>query len=116
MNDEILNKGKFIRDFSAGNKQKIGIIGALIPQADAILLDEPFNYLDPRSQYFLQDYLLALNKTQGTTVVVSSHNLDHMTKLSSRIVVLEKGNLINDIQQVDAEAIVWLEDYFHKIA
>lgn len=116
MNDEILNKKKYIRDFSAGNKQKIGIIGALLPLADIVLLDEPFNYLDPSSQYFLQDYLLGLNKDYGTTIIVSSHNLDHMTKLSSRIVVLEKGLLIQDIKTVNSESITWLEDYFHKIA
>ena len=61
MNGEIVGKRKYIRDFSTGNKQKIGIIGAIISQPEVLFLDEPFNFLDPSSQFFISDYLSELS-------------------------------------------------------
>ena len=55
--DEILKTQKLIRDFSDGNKQKIGIISAFLVASELIILDEPFNFLDPSSQYTLKNIL-----------------------------------------------------------
>ena len=47
MNGEVMGQKKFIRNFSAGNKQKIGIISAMLHHPQLLILDEPFNFLDP---------------------------------------------------------------------
>lgn len=91
MSGEILGQKKLIRDLSAGNKQKVGIIAAMLSQPRFIILDEPFNFLDPSSQNALKAILTKFGKREGTTIIVSSHNLQHTIDISSRIILLEKG-------------------------
>jgi ABC-2 type transport system ATP-binding protein len=112
MNGEILGKRKYIRDFSTGNQQKIGIIGAIISKPEILLLDEPFNFLDPSSQYFISEYLHQLNQQFGTTIVSSSHNLECIFTISSRILLLEKGLIIKDISPVNKYSKEELNHYF----
>lgn len=112
MGGEILGQKKLVRDFSAGNKQKVGIIAAMLAQPQFLILDEPFNFLDPTSQNALKAILTKFAKREGTTVIVSSHNLQHTIDISSRIVLLEKGLIINDFKTVDTAAIQELENYF----
>jgi ABC-2 type transport system ATP-binding protein len=112
MNGEILGQHKYIRDFSTGNKQKIGIIGALICKPEILFLDEPFNFLDPSSQYFISEYLHKLNRELQTTIVISSHNLECVFNISSRILLLNKGNIIKDSSLVDSTLREELNNYF----
>ena len=112
MNDEILGEQKLIRDFSAGNRQKIGIIGAMIVSPKVLILDEPFNYLDPSSQIIMANLLQAMNKQLGTTILVSSHNLEFVNNVSTRILLMEKGLIINDISNLNNEAAAQLNNYF----
>ena len=112
MGDEIIGKKKYIRDFSAGNRHKVGIIAALLNRPELVILDEPFNFLDPRSQNMLKKILVEYNKETGATVIVSSHNLQHTTEISTRIALLEHGVIIKDLDNHDAEAVVELQDYF----
>ena len=112
MNGEIIGQRKYIRDFSTGNKQKIGIIGALISKPEILFLDEPFNFLDPSSQYFISHYLSELNKRHRTTIIVSSHNLDCVFNISSRILLLDKGKIIKDSSPVDDKLREELNSYF----
>lgn len=112
MGGEILNQKKYIRDFSAGNRHKVGIIAALLNRPELVILDEPFNFLDPRSQNMLKKILVEYNKETGATVIVSSHNLQHTTEISTRIALLEHGVIIKDLDNHDAEAVVELQDYF----
>lgn len=112
MGGEILNQKKYIRDFSAGNRHKVGIIAALLNHPELVILDEPFNFLDPRSQNMLKKILVEYNKETGATVIVSSHNLQHTTEISTRIALLEHGVIIKDLDNHDAEAVVELQDYF----
>jgi ABC-2 type transport system ATP-binding protein len=111
MNDEILGQKKYIRNFSAGNKQKIGIMAAMMIRPEILILDEPFNFLDPSSQMEIRDMILRLNKELGTTVLISSHNLNYTTEISSRIVLLEKGLIKMDKENSPA-AIRELNNYF----
>lgn len=97
MSNEILNKKKYIRNYSEGNRQKIGIIGAMLINPKVLVLDEPFNYLDPTSQITMAKLLQHLNKIYGTTIIISSHNLSFIVDISSRILLLEKGCIIKDI-------------------
>ena len=112
MAGEIMNQKKLIRDFSAGNKQKIGIISALINQPQLLILDEPFNFLDPSSQNTLKRLLVDYNKQTGATILISSHNLQHTIDISSRIALMEKGAIIKDLPNSEASAENELEEYF----
>lgn len=113
MNGEILDQKKLIRDFSAGNKQKIGIISALIARPKLLILDEPFNFLDPSSQNFLKRLLLNYHQTTGATILVSSHNLQHTVEISNRVALMEKGSIIKDLPNIHGQAEKELEDYFN---
>ena len=112
-NGEILGQKKLIRDFSAGNKQKIGIISALIAQPKLLILDEPFNFLDPSSQNFLKRLLLNYHQTTGATILVSSHNLQHTVEISNRVALMESGSIIKDLPNINGQAEKELEDYFN---
>ena len=112
MAGEVMGQKKYIRDFSAGNRHKVGIIAALLNRPELVILDEPFNFLDPRSQNMLKKILVEYNKETGATVIVSSHNLQHTTEISTRIALLEHGVIIKDLDNHDAEAVVELQDYF----
>lgn len=110
-NDEILGKKKFIRDLSRGNQQKVGIAAALMTKPELVILDEPFNGLDPSTQIRLINMLNELKKTSGTTLMISSHDLKHVTEVCERIAILEKGNIIHDLK-THKETLRELENYF----
>jgi ABC-2 type transport system ATP-binding protein len=111
MNSEILEQKKYIRNFSAGNKQKIGIIAAMMIRPEILILDEPFNFLDPSSQIEIRDMILKMNQELNTTILISSHNLNYTTDISSRVVLLERGIIKKDLLN-SPEARVELNDYF----
>jgi len=97
-NDEIIGKKKYIRDFSKGNQKKIGIAAALMGNPELLILDEPFNNLDPSSQIRLRQMLQEMNEKLGTTILISSHDLMHVTEVCTRIVALQKGLAVHDLQ------------------
>ncbi len=109
--DEILNKKKYIRDFSKGNQKKIGIFSAIISQPEILILDEPFANLDPSSQIRLKTILKELHKNKKTSVILSSHDLNHIADVSERIVVLDKGIIVKDLL-VSSNTLTELEEYF----
>lgn len=112
MGGEILGQNKYIRNFSAGNKQKIGIISALLNNPELVILDEPFNFLDPTSQNVLKKLLEDYNRDNGATILISSHNLQHTINISTRIALLEHGSIIRDIPNSNGSANAELEEYF----
>lgn len=97
-NGEILQKNKYIRDLSKGNQKKVGIIGALIGNPQLIVLDEPFANLDPSSQFRLKKLIRDLIQDREVTMLISSHDLSHTVEISDRIIALDKGRIIKDIQ------------------
>ena len=97
-NGEIIGKKKYLRDLSKGNQKKAGIVAALIGHPEVIILDEPFANLDPTTQIRLKQIIKDLAEKQGVTVLVSSHDLTHVTDVCERIVVLEKGNVVKDLE------------------
>jgi ABC-2 type transport system ATP-binding protein len=99
---EILNQKKYLRDFSKGNQKKVGIIAALIGNPEVIILDEPFANLDPTTQIRLKQIIKSLAETRGVTVLISSHDLMHVTEVCERIVVLQKGQVIKDLATSEA--------------
>lgn len=112
MADELTGQKKLIRTLSAGNKQKVGIMAAMLLRPKVLILDEPFNFLDPRSQNAIKHMLQKYNEETGATILVSSHNLQHTVDISSRIVLLENGKVIYDIDNSEKQAQNILENYF----
>ncbi len=116
MHDEILETKKYLRDFSEGNRQKIGIIGAMMIRPKVLLLDEPFNYLDPSSQIIIARMISDMNRELGTTTIISSHNLNFVADISSRILLLERGIIIKDLSKNQENVISELNNYFNAEA
>jgi len=110
-NDEVIGNKKYLRDLSKGNQKKTGIVAALIGNPEVIILDEPFANLDPTTQIRLKLIIKELTKYKDVTVLISSHDLQHVTEVCERIVVLEKGDIIKDLATSDA-TLKELEDYF----
>jgi len=110
-NGEILNAKKYIRDLSKGNMKKVGIIGALIGTPQIIILDEPFANLDPSTQIKLKNLIRDWSQNSDSTFLISSHDLAHTTEVCERIVVINKGELVKDIQ-TSPETLRDLEQYF----
>jgi ABC-2 type transport system ATP-binding protein len=110
-NDEILNKKKYLRDLSKGNQKKAGIIAALIGNPEVIILDEPFANLDPTTQIRLKKMLASLTNDKNVTVLISSHDLGHVTEVCGRIVVLDKGDVVKDLK-TSPETLKELEAHF----
>ena len=110
-NGEILNSKKYIRDFSKGNQKKIGIIATLIGNPEVIVLDEPFANLDPTTVSRLKKIIKDLAENPQVTVLVSSHDLLHTVEVCNRIVALNKGLIVKDIQTTE-ETLKELEAFF----
>ncbi|MBT8270798.1 MAG: ABC transporter ATP-binding protein [Flavobacteriaceae bacterium] len=108
---EVLGKKKYLRDLSKGNQKKAGIVAALIGDPEVIILDEPFANLDPTTQIRLKKLLKTLTEDREITVLISSHDLMHVTEVCERIVVLDKGDVVKDLQTSEA-TLAELEQHF----
>ncbi|TWR30543.1 ABC transporter ATP-binding protein [Mucilaginibacter pallidiroseus] len=110
-NGEIIRKGKYIRDLSKGNQCKVGVGACLLQKPDLLMLDEPFANIDPSTQFRLKNILKQQNKQNGVTTIVSSHDLNHVTDVCERILLMEKGRIIKDIA-TSSSTLAELEEYF----
>lgn len=108
---EILGQKKYLRDLSKGNQKKAGIVASFIGTPEVIILDEPFANLDPTTQIRLKAIIKDLASKQGVTILISSHDLIHVTEVCERIVVLNKGDIVKDIQ-TSTETLKELESFF----
>jgi ABC-2 type transport system ATP-binding protein len=90
-------KKKYLRDLSKGNQKKVGIIATLIGNPEVVILDEPF-YLDPTTVNRLKKVIKELAENKEITILVSSHDLQHTVEVCDRIVALNKGEIVKDIQ------------------
>lgn len=110
-NDEILGHKKYIRDLSKGNQKKVGIAAAIMTKPEILILDEPFSSLDPTTQFRLKKLLKELQDEKQVTMLISSHDLNHVTEVCKRIVVLHQGNIVHDIE-TGKDTLTELETYF----
>ena len=110
-NGEILKNRKYLRDLSKGNQKKVGIIAALIGNPEVVILDEPFANLDPTTVNRLKKIIKELSDNPNVSVLVSSHDLVHTVEVCNRIVVLNKGEIVKDIQ-TSPETLKELEAFF----
>jgi len=112
---EILGRKRYIRDLSKGNQKKVGLIACLIGAPKVVVLDEPFANLDPSSQIQLKDLLKNLSEQTQTTLLISSHDLNHITEVCERIVLLDHGTVQQDLMTTP-ETLKTLETYFTSIS
>jgi ABC-2 type transport system ATP-binding protein len=110
-NGEILGHKKYIRDLSKGNQKKVGIAAAIMTKPEILILDEPFSSLDPTTQFRLKKLLKELQEEKQVTMLISSHDLNHVTEVCKRIVVLHKGDIVHDIE-TGKDTLTELEAYF----
>jgi len=110
-NGEILNQRKYIRDFSKGNQKKVGIAAAVLSNPEFLILDEPFANLDPSSQIRLKNLLKFLRDQKNMTLLISSHDLSHVIEVCERIIILEKGQVVQDMATTE-NTLQELEEYF----
>lgn len=108
---EILGQKKYLRDLSKGNQKKAGIVASFIGNPKVVILDEPFANLDPTTQIRLKQIIKELGQQEDVTVLVSSHDLIHVTEVCERIVVLNKGEVVKDIK-TSTETLQELEVFF----
>lgn len=110
---EDITSKKYIRELSAGNKNKVGILASMLPNPEILILDEPFSNLDPTSQSWLKSKLKKLHQ-EGVTILISSHDLKHVTEICDRILLLEEGIIVKD-KITNAETLAELENYFQVV-
>lgn len=114
-NGEILDTPKYIRDLSKGNLKKVGIASAMLGNKNIILLDEPFENLDPSSQSRLKKIIAEEKEQRQVSYLISSHDLVHVTDVCERIVLLEKGLIKKDLKSGKEEMTEDLNAYFSVI-
>lgn len=116
MGGEVIGQNKLIRNLSAGNQQKVGIIAAMLHKPGLLILDEPFNFLDPSSQLAMKRILEEYNRETGATILVSSHNLSHTLDICSRVTLLEHGHILKDLDHLTndnrQQVVDEIEHYF----
>ena len=91
-----------VRSLSLGNKQRVGLAAALQHDPNVIVLDEPTNSLDPAGVIRLRESLLR-RAGDGAAILVSSHHLDEVARIANRIVVMNAGRLIGDLDPATQE-------------
>tara|TARA_B100002019_G_C21268117_1_gene600567 strand:+ start:2752 stop:3474 length:723 start_codon:yes stop_codon:yes gene_type:complete len=110
-NGEVLGQKKYIRNLSKGNQKKVGLVSAFLGNPQCVILDEPFANLDPSSQIRFKEIVKKQIENRTTTFLISSHDLNHVTEVCERIVLLEKGLPIKDLT-TDSDTFTQLESYF----
>jgi molybdate transport system ATP-binding protein len=94
-------KGRYPNMLSGGQKQRVSICRALMKKPKILLLDEPLSALDPAMRTKLQNELLTLHKEFKTTTIMVSHDPSEIYRLANRVIILEKGKIINDGKPAD---------------
>ena len=110
---EVLGQKKYLRDLSKGNQKKVGIVGAILSNTPLVILDEPFANLDPTTQIRLKNLLKEEARATGKTFLISSHDLQHVTEVCERVVVLHKGKVVRD-EKTSTETLRELEAFFRE--
>ncbi len=93
---------KRLSAYSGGMKQRIGIIQALLDRPDIIILDEPFNSLDPGERRMAKNILKELSK--NSIIILSSHVLQELEEFSGRLTIIDEGKVVTNIDMDDLKA------------
>ena len=95
---------KLVKRYSMGMKQRLGIAMALLGGPDLLILDEPINGLDPEGMNQLRSLLVDLNQKKGVTILVSSHILGELSKMTTRYGIIKDGCLVKEISKEELSA------------
>ncbi len=93
-----------VRGFSLGMRQRLGLALALLGNPDVLLLDEPFNGLDPEATRAMRNLIVRLAQTFGMTVVISSHVLDQLDRMATRYGVIANGRMVREMSAEEVAA------------
>ena len=93
-----------VKKFSQGMKQRLGLALALVGSPDLLLLDEPFNGMDPETTRDLRRALVALNRERNVTIVISSHVLDQLMRVCTRFGVIAAGHMVRELTEEELHA------------
>ena len=88
---------KKVKNFSLGMKQRLGIALALVGDTDLVILDEPINGLDPQGIVEIRETLQMLNKEKNITFIISSHNLEELSKMATNYGIIHDGVLLQEM-------------------
>ncbi len=108
---DILEEKSYLRQLSKGSQKKVGIAAALMIEPEILILDEPFSNLDPTSLFQLKKLLKELQQKKNISMLISSHDLNHITEVCQRIVVLHEGEIVHDME-TNENTLKELEAFF----
>jgi ABC-2 type transport system ATP-binding protein len=98
--EEVLTLGPLlavpVRSLSLGQRMRAELAAAVLPAPEVLFLDEPTIGLDVEAKASVRSFLRELNRTEGTTVILTTHDLDDITRLCSRLMIIDRGRLIYD--------------------
>lgn len=99
------HRDKKIESLSKGNQQKVQLLASMIHEPQLLILDEPFSGLDPVNVELLKKAVIDLNQ-QGTTIIFSSHRMEHIEELCDDVCILNRGQVVvqGPLQQVKRES------------
>ncbi len=102
---------KYVKNFSLGMRQRLGIANALLTKPEIMVLDEPVNGLDPEGIVEIRELLLKLNREEHITIIISSHILSELSLLCTDYIFIHHGELV---QSVSADALQKLcREHYH---
>lgn len=108
---EVMNKP--VKNFSLGMKQRLALARSFLARPELLILDEPINGLDPQGIIETRELLLRINREYHTSIFISSHILDELSKIADTIGVIDKGTMIAEISMSEIkEKGIELETYY----
>ena len=115
--DPSVYRSRFPHQLSGGQQQRVGVARALAANPDVLLMDEPFGALDPLTRAALQREMARIHKTLGKTIVLVTHDIDEALSLASRIVLIDKGRIVQHatpLQMLSQPASEVVSDFFGR--
>jgi ABC-2 type transport system ATP-binding protein len=107
---------KPVKEFSLGMKQRLAIGRALLADPKLLILDEPINGLDPHGIKFLRELLCKINRSLGTTIIISSHILEEVAKIADVIGIIHQGKMLAEVPiEAVGKDIGDLEAYYFNL-
>ena len=103
-------KNKPISRLSSGETTRVGLCKAFLNDPELLLLDEPTAYLDPQAAVQVREVLLDLQKSRGTTILYTSHNMHEVERVCDRILFLSKGSIIATGTPIEVTRAILNED------
>lgn len=87
-------KDSLVKEFSGGMKRRLEIARGLLHEPKILFLDEPTTGLDPQTRNLLWDRIQELNKTEGTTIFLTTHYMDEAERMATRIAIMDRGKIV----------------------